>query len=168
MGKLIVGLEQELPSCTEYIPDELDLKIVALLQEDGRMSTQDIASALDSTSSTIRKRIRRLEETGTMRVVAVTDFAAAGYDVLLAIGIEVESRSAEAVGLDLAALPEVFSVNLTTGSHDIEILVGARSFDELATFLHEEVSHIDGIGRLSPGLTVEVYKYQSEVVPQLE
>jgi|TARA_B100000959_G_C14885231_1_gene584304 Lrp/AsnC family transcriptional regulator for asnA, asnC and gidA len=165
---LIVGSVQELQPSTEYIPDELDLKIVALLQEDGRMSTQDIAGALDSTSSTIRKRIRRLEETGTMRVVAVTDFAAAGYDVLLAIGIEVESRSAEAVGLDLAALPEVFSVNLTTGSHDIEILVGARSFDELATFLHEEVSHIDGIGRLSPGLTVEVYKYQSEVVPQLE
>ena len=125
-----MGSEQELQSSTEYIPDELDLKIVALLQEDGRMSTQDIAGALDSTSSTIRKRIRRLEETGTMRVVAVTDFAAAGYDVLLAIGIEVESRSAEAVGLDLAALPEVFSVNLTTGSHDIEILVGARSFDE--------------------------------------
>jgi Lrp/AsnC family transcriptional regulator for asnA, asnC and gidA len=167
-GMLIVGPEQELQPSTEYIPDELDLKIIALLQEDGRMSTQDIAGALDSTSSTIRKRIRRLEETGTMRVVAVTDFAAAGYDVLLAIGIEVESRSAEAVGLDLAALPEVFSVNLTTGSHDIEILVGARSFDELATFLHEEVSHIDGIGRLSPGLTVEVYKYQSEVVPQLE
>jgi len=165
---LIVGPEQELQPSTEYIPDELDLKIIALLQEDGRMSTQDIAGALDSTSSTIRKRIRRLEETGTMRVVAVTDFAAAGYDVLLAIGIEVESRSAEAVGLDLAALPEVFSVNLTTGSHDIEILVGARSFDELATFLHEEVSHIDGIGRLSPGLTIEVYKYQSEVVPQLE
>ncbi len=163
-----MGSVQELQPSTEYIPDELDLKIVALLQEDGRMSTQDIAGALDSTSSTIRKRIRRLEETGTMRVVAVTDFAAAGYDVLLAIGIEVESRSAEAVGLDLAALPEVFSVNLTTGSHDIEILVGARSFDELATFLHEEVSHIDGIGRLSPGLTVEVYKYQSEVVPQLE
>ncbi len=163
-----MGPEQELQPSIEYIPDELDLKIIALLQEDGRMSTQDIAGALDSTSSTIRKRIRRLEETGTMRVVAVTDFAAAGYDVLLAIGIEVESRSAEAVGLDLAALPEVFSVNLTTGSHDIEILVGARSFDELATFLHEEVSHIDGIGRLSPGLTVEVYKYQSEVVPQLE
>ena len=34
-------------------------------------------------------------------------------------------------------------------------------------FLHEEVAQIEGIGRLSPGLTVEVYKYQSEIVPQL-
>ena len=152
---------------SDYTPDEFDLEIIALLQVDGRMSTQDMAKALGATSSTIRKRIRRLEDTGTMRVVAVTDFAAAGFDVLLAIGVEVESRNAEAVGHDLAALPDVFSVNLTTGTHDIEILVGARSFDELATFLHEEVAHIDGIGRLSPGLTVEVYKYQSEIVPLL-
>ena len=152
---------------SDYTPDEFDLKIIALLQQDGRMSTQDIAKALDATSSTIRKRIRRLEDTGAMRVVAVTDFAAAGYDVLLAIGVQVESRNAEDVGRDLAELPDVFSVNLTTGSHDIEILVGARSFEELATFLHEEVASIEGIGRLSPGLTVEVYKYQSEIVPQL-
>ncbi len=150
-----------------YIPDELDMKIIGLLQQDGRISTQDIAKEFNSTSSTIRKRIRRLEETGTMKVVAVTDFAAAGYDLLLAIGIEVESRSAEDVAMDLAALPEVFSVNLTTGANDIEILVGARSFEELSAFLHKEVAYIDGIGRLSPGLTIEVYKYQSELVPNL-
>ncbi len=151
----------------EYIPDDLDMKIIRLLQEDGRTSTQDIAKELSSTSSTIRKRIRRLEDTGTMKVVAVTDFAAAGYDLLLAIGIEVDSRSAEDVAMDLAELPEVFSVNLTTGANDIELLVGARSFDELSVFLHKEVAGIEGIGRLSPGLTIEVYKYQSEMVPNL-
>ena len=151
----------------EYIPDDLDMKIIRLLQEDGRTSTQDIAKELNSTSSTIRKRIRRLEDTGTMKVVAVTDFAAAGYDLLLAIGIEVDSRSAEDVAMDLAELPEVFSVNLTTGANDIELLVGARSFDELSVFLHKEVAGIEGIGRLFPGLTIEVYKYQSEIVPHL-
>lgn len=158
--------EDELKN-TGYIPDELDMKIIRLLQEDGRTSTQDIAKAFNSTSSTIRKRIRRLEETGTMKVVAVTDFSAAGYDLLLAIGIEVESRSAEDVAMDLTALPEVFSVNLTTGANDIEILVGARSFDELSVFLHQDVAKIKGIGRLFPGLTIEVYKYQSEMVPSL-
>ena len=154
-------------AASDYVPDDLDLKIISLLQQDGRMSTQHIAKALGATSSTIRKRIRRLEDTNTMRVVAVVDFTAAGYDVLLAIGVEVESRNAEDVGRDLAALPEVFAVNLTTGAFDIEILVGARCFEELATFLHDQVAHIAGIGRLAPGLTVEVYKYQSEIVPQL-
>lgn len=157
---------EELKSA-DYIPDDLDMKIIGLLQKDGRVSTQDIAKAFNSTSSTMRKRIRRLEETGTMKVVAVTDFTAAGYDMLLAIGIEVESRSAEDVAMDLAELPEVFSVNLTTGANDIEILVGARSFDELSVFLHKEVGLIEGIGRLYPGLTIDVFKYQSELVPDL-
>ena len=62
------------------------------------MSARDIAKALESSSSTVRKRIRGMEQAGIMRVVAVTDFAAAGFDLLLAIGIEVENRNAEAVG----------------------------------------------------------------------
>ena len=85
----------------------------------------------------------------------------------MAIGIEVESRNAEEVGKDLAELTEVFSVNLTTGSNDLEILVGARSFEELSYFLHKEVANIAGIGRMYPGLTIDVLKYQSEIVPNL-
>lgn len=150
-----------------FIPDRLDREIIALLRQDGRMSTQELAKKLASTPSTVRKRIRSLEDNGVMRVVAVTDFSAAGFDLLLAIGIEVEDRNPEAVGRELAELPEVFSVNLTTGPNDLEILVAAQSFEQLATFLHEEVSQVDGIGRLLPGLAVEVYKYQTNSVPQL-
>ncbi len=149
------------------IPDRLDREIIALLRQDGRMSTLELARKLGSTPSTVRKRIRSLEDNGVMRVVAVTDFSAAGFDLLLAIGIEVEDRNPEAVGRELAELPEVFSVNLTTGPNDLEILVAAQSFEQLATFLHEEASQVDGIGRLVPGLAVEVYKYQTDSVPQL-
>ena len=151
----------------DFEPDALDERIIALLRQDGRMPARDIAEATGSSSATIRKRIRTMEDNGFMRVVAVTDFAAAGYDLLLAIGIEVENRSAEAVGLELAELPEVFSVNLTTGPNDLEVLVAAQSFDQLATFLHEEVSRVDGIGRLTPALTVDVRKYESGNVPRL-
>ena len=53
-----------------------------------------------------------------MRVVAVTDFAALGYKVLLAMGIEVQGRPAEEVGSELAQLAEVFAVHLVTGARD--------------------------------------------------
>ena len=150
-----------------FEPDDLDERIIALLREDGRMPARDIAEAAATSPATVRKRIRAMEAAGFMRVVAVTDFAAAGFDLLLAIGIEVENRSAEAVGLELAALPEVFAVNLTTGPNDLEILLAAQSFDQLATFLHEEVSEVAGIGRLTPALTVDVRKYESGHVPRL-
>jgi len=147
--------------------DELDHQVIKILQEDGRVSIQDIAKELDSTSSTIRKRIRRMEDANVMRVVAVTDFGAAGYEMLLAIGIEVENRKPEDVGKDLAKLPEVFSVNLTTGVHDLDILVAARDFTELSRFMHDDLPSIDGIGKLAPGLTVDVLRYESGWVTKL-
>ena len=141
--------------------DDLDRQIIDLLQEDGRMSIQDIAKALSSTSSTVRKRIRRMEDAHLMRVVAVTDFSAAGYELLLAIGIQVENRRPEEVGQELAQLPEVFSVNLTTGVYELDVLVAAKDFTELSHFLHDELPKIPGISKLDPGLTVDVLRYES-------
>ena len=71
-------------------------------------------------------RIRRLENINAMRVVAVTDFEALGYKVLLAVGVEVKGRAAEEVAKDLAKLHEVFAVHLVTGARDIEILVALQ------------------------------------------
>jgi Lrp/AsnC family transcriptional regulator for asnA, asnC and gidA len=147
--------------------DDLDREIIGLLQDDGRMSIQDIAKSLSSTSSTVRKRIRRLEEANIMRVVAVTDFSAAGYELLIAVGIQVENRRPEDVGLELAKLPEVFSVNLVTGISELDILVAARDFGELSHFLHDKLPKISGIAKLAPGLTVDVLRYESGWVSQV-
>ncbi len=147
--------------------DEVDRQIIELLREDGRMSIQDMARRLNSTAGTVRTRIRRLEEADILRVVAVTDFAAAGFEMLIAIGIEVEDRSAQQVGEELAKLPEVFSVNMTTGAHDLEVLVAARDFEELSRFLTVELAQVKGIGKLTPALCIDVFKYQSDWAPEL-
>lgn len=147
--------------------DELDNKIIEALNVDGRMSVTDIAARVGSTSSTVRKRIRRLEDANAMRVVAVTDYFAAGYEVLLAVGVEVEARPAEEVGMELARFPSIFSINMTTGPCDLEILVAVRDHDELCHFLHEELARVEGISKLTPGFAVDVLKYQSEWTPNL-
>lgn len=147
--------------------DDLDRAIISLLQQDGRMSIQDIAKTLSSTSSTVRKRIRRLEEARIMRVVAVTDFSAAGYELLIAVGIQVENRRPDDVGEEIAELPEVFSVNLVTGVCELDVLVAARDFDELSLFLHDKLAKIDGIAKLFPGLTVDVLRYESGWVSKI-
>lgn len=147
--------------------DGVDHKIIEMLQIDGRMSIRDIAQNIGSTSSIVRKRIQRLSDADVMRVVAVTDFKAAGYDLMLAIGIEVENRSAEEVGLELAELDEVFSVNMTTGVHDLDILVAARDFSELSFFMHNKFPKIRGIAKLTPAIAVDVLRYESGWVRQL-
>ncbi|MBE9537890.1 MAG: Lrp/AsnC family transcriptional regulator [Proteobacteria bacterium] len=145
--------------------DELDYAIIDLLRADGRLPYRAIARELGLTETTVRSRVKRLEESGTMRVVAVTDIEAAGYQMLLAIGVQVENRSPSDVAADLAKIPEIFSVNVVVGTHDVEVLVVAEDLDALNNLLSEVLSSISGIRRLTPSLAVNVLKNQPDWVP---
>src|SRR5579863_2990377 len=142
-----------------YQLDEVDRRIIAALKADGRATNQRIARSLRISPATVGARIRRLESINAMRVVAVTDFAALGYSVLLAVGIEVQGRPAQEVAAELAALDGVFAVHLVTGARDIEILVVLHELEELETFLLRDVAKIRGIGTLSAGIAADVIKY---------
>ena len=145
--------------------DDTDNAIIALLRADGRLPYRAIARELGLTESTIRARVRRLEESDTMRVVAVTDIEAAGYDMLLAIGVQVENRSPEEVARELAGLPEVFSVNVVVGTHDVEILVVAEDQVALDELIGRTLAVVPGVRRLTPALALDVLKNKPDWVP---
>jgi Lrp/AsnC family transcriptional regulator for asnA, asnC and gidA len=97
----------------------------------------------------------------------VTDFAALGLNVLLAVGIEVQGRPAEEVAEELAALPEVFAVHLVTGARDIEILVALDDFASLQPFLLQDIAAVRGIGSLTAGIAVDIVKFEFDRTPTL-
>ena len=72
--------------------DGIDLAIVEELRKDGRATNQTIAGKLGLTAATVSTRIRRLENANKLRVVAVSDFSAHGYNLLMEVAVEVEGR----------------------------------------------------------------------------
>jgi len=145
--------------------DATDNAIIALLRGDGRLPYRAIARELGITEATVRSRVRRLEESNTMRVVAVTDIEAAGYGMLLAVGVQVEGRSPDDVARDLAEVREVFSVNVVVGAQDVEILVVAEDQAALNILLEQRLAKVPGVRRLTPALAVDVLKNQPDWVP---
>jgi Lrp/AsnC family transcriptional regulator for asnA, asnC and gidA len=145
--------------------DDTDNAIIELLRADGRLPYRAIAREVGVTESTVRARVRRLEESDTMRVVAVTDIEAAGFTMLLAIGVQVENRSPEQVARDMATIPEVFSVNVVVGAHDVEILVVAEDQAALTQLVTGRLAEVPGVRRLTPALAVDVLKNQPDWVP---
>jgi Lrp/AsnC family transcriptional regulator for asnA, asnC and gidA len=147
------------------IIDDLDASIIELLRANGRATNQEIAEKLSVTAATVSARLRRMEEARVMRVVAVTDFSAHDYNVLIALGAKVRGRDVQAVGRDLASLPEVLSVNIMTGSHEIELLVALHDFTEINMLLSEHIAAIDGVWEVSPGIAADIVKFEFNVVP---
>jgi len=145
--------------------DETDQAIIALLRKDGRLPFRAIARELEIAENTVRARVRRMEDSDAMRVVAVTDIEAAGYGMLLAIGVQVEGRSPELVARDMAAIPDVFSVNVVVGAQDIEILVVARDQAALSELISDKLGAIPGVRHLTPALALDVLKNQPDWVP---
>lgn len=144
--------------------DPVDRRIAAMLTENGRMTNNDIARRLGVSRAMVSARIARMTEAGALRIVAATDFAAHGFDLLLSVGVRVSGRSVEAVADDLVATPEVLAAHIVTGPFEIRTLVGLRSPDELSNRIIDLFAGIEGIAGFDVSVIADIVKYQFEEV----
>jgi Lrp/AsnC family transcriptional regulator for asnA, asnC and gidA len=158
-----VAKAQSAPPLTDL--DPIDEKIIAAMRRDGRVSNRELAQLINVNEGTVRARLRRLEETNTMRVVAIRDLSAMGFEHLCAVGVQVKGRRVTEVAADLAAVPQVLTVNVTLGGHDLEIQLVAHDIDEMGHLLTEVLSRVPGVARLTPSLALKVLKYESQWAP---
>lgn len=145
--------------------DSTDQSIVDQLRRNGRATNQQIAEALGLTATTVSSRIKRMEDADQLRVVAVSDFAAHGYNFLMEVAIEVDGRPASEVAQELARFPEVFAVHIVTGRYDINMLVALHDFDDLSHLILDKFSQVGGIRSMTPSIVVDVIKYQFDIAP---
>lgn len=145
--------------------DDIDQAIIDELRVDGRATNQQIATKLGLTAATVSNRIKRMEDANKLRVVAVSDFSAHGFNLLMQVAVEVDGRAAADVAADLAQLPEVFAVHLVTGRYDIDMLVALRDYEELAELMLNRLAGVSGIRSLVPAIAVDILKYKFDVAP---
>lgn len=73
--------------------DAIDRRILSILQENGRLSNQDIAERVNLSPSPCLRRIRRLEEMGVITgYVALLDPQKLGLDLLAYVSVRLEKR----------------------------------------------------------------------------
>jgi DNA-binding Lrp family transcriptional regulator len=129
-----------------YRPDPTDWKIIALLNEDGRMSNTEIARQLgDVSARSVSNRISALTEQGIINIRSIVNPEAVGYGVLADVFIEVEPGYVRDVAQHMADLPQVSYTACATGDTDVIISVRARNINELYDFVIETLSKIPGV-----------------------
>ncbi len=138
--------------------DELDRKIIALLQLDGRASNAKIAREVGVSEGTVRRRLRRLVTDDVVKIIAVPNLEKLGYATTALIGLQTGPGKSDAVAEQIAKLDEAHYVAITTGAYDVFIWAGLESAEGLGTFLRTKVGVIDGVQRTETFVNLSIKK----------
>ncbi len=129
-----------------YKPDHTDLEIIALLNEDGRIPSAEIARRLgDVSARTVTNRIEALIREGIINIRAVVNPETVGYGVLADVFIETEPGRLREVAERVAEFQQISYVACATGDTDVIISVRARNLKELYNFVIEVLGKTPGV-----------------------
>ena len=138
--------------------DELDRKIIKILEQNGRASNAKIARTVGVSEGTVRRRLNRLISDTIIRVVALPDPKALGYESEALIGVQVDPDKIDVVADSLAALNSTRWVAVTTGSFDMFAWVVLPDPERLGRFLREKVGRIPGVRRTETFVNLAIRK----------
>ena len=148
--------------------DVIDRKILALLQEDGRMSLATLAEKVGLSPSPCLRRVRIMEKAGIIaRYVAVLNQRDVGLPVSVFVSIKLESQREDALnrfGKAIARWPEVLECYLMTGPRDYLLRVVVADLSAYEQFLKQKLTRLDGIASIESSFALEQVKY-TNVLP---
>ena len=159
-----------------YKIDNIDLEIVNLLMEDGRMHAAEVARRIGNISErAVRYRIDRMLEHDVVRISAIVNPKGVGMNVVADVWLEVESDSILEVARKMADFENVSYVACSIGETDVSMQVQAHDTAEVYRFVTEVIGKIPGVRKTTtsivPIVMKDVFKWRipsSKVVESLK
>lgn len=137
--------------------DDVSKKIIEQLQEDGRKSYAEIAKVVGLSEAAVRQRVQKLQDSGILQIVGVTDPMQLGFTRQAMISIKVEGDT-RVVGEELAKMPEVAYVVLTAGSADMLVEVVCEDDEALVELLNGKIRTIPHVARTETHVYLKLVK----------
>jgi Lrp/AsnC family transcriptional regulator for asnA, asnC and gidA len=139
--------------------DKMDIKIIEMLEEDGRRSFTEIARKFNVSESTIRKRILVMQRKGVIKKFTVkVDPSTLGINTVAIVGLEVDPTRLLGISEKLCDFAEIKCVATSTGDHMIMTEIWARNGRELTKLISDKIGTIEGVKRICPAIILEKLK----------
>ena len=145
--------------------DEIDVKILELLQEDGRMQRSDVAEEVDLSISAVSDRMRKLEERGVIEGYrAVVDAKRLHLDITAFIRVSVEGSERYSGFVDrVSDMQQVLEVHSITGEGSHLLKVRTTNTTTLERFL-SDIQAIPGVTHTTTSIVLSTFK-ETQTVP---
>ncbi len=159
MGKKMIDYSLDL--------DKVDLKILRILQHQGRISNIDLAKKINLSPPATLSRFKRLEEQGYIdRFVALVDRYKAGLDTLCFVQLSLvlhQPKEIQNILERIIAMPEVLECHNVTGEYDYLLKVIVKNTQALETFISQKLLPVSGIAKVHTSLVLKEFKSSTEL-----
>ncbi len=145
--------------------DDRDRRILAILQEDGRLTWATLARRMGMSAPAILARVRRLEEGGFIRkYTALLDRHKIGRETVAYVMVTLDrhdQNTVESFEALVARLPEVLECARVAGDVDYILRVVVTDTNELEQFLAEKLANAAGVGQARTYYVLREVKYET-------
>ena len=138
--------------------DQIDSRMISLLQKDGRISNIEISKRLKISEATVRTRLKRLIDEEYLQIVAVSNPLKLGFNVTGDLYIHVEMKKIEHVIRELKKIKELWYIVMTTGDADINAEFVVKTLEDLNDLVYNRISAIDGVIRVETSVILKFIK----------
>jgi DNA-binding Lrp family transcriptional regulator len=151
--------------------DAIDLKILQYLQEDGRISNQDLADKVFLSPSSCLRRVRLLEESGVINhYSAVLNAEILGFEVDAFVQVTMRrdvEQWHENFSKALQDWPEVVGSYIITGDANYLLRVKARNLKHYSSFVLERLYKTAGVLDIRSNIVLQTLKDNRDLAPSL-
>jgi len=138
--------------------DQIDSRMISLLQKDGRISNIEISKRLNISETTVRTRLKRLIDEEYLQIVAVSNPLKLGFNITGDLYIHVEMKKIENVIQELKKIKELWYIVMTTGDTDINAEFVVKTLEDLNDLVYNRISGIDGVIRVETSVILKFIK----------
>ncbi len=138
--------------------DEIDLNIIKLLKENGRVQNNEIASRLNISEGTVRNRIKKLMDAEFLSIKGLINPCKIKDKMIIFLGITLsEQRNLEKAAHLIMNLRDVTAVYMITGRYDLLVEIFIEPY-KLLNFLSDEMAKVEYIASTESFVTLKPYK----------
>ena len=143
--------------------EELDKKILNVLNRDARMSFRRIAKELRISPTTLYNKVKKLERSGVLKgYIPLINKESLGYDLMAIISLRVRQEKDSEVQKAIAKLPQVGAVYEVTGDWDLILVCYFKGRDDLTNFLKKELP-LSNIERVMTHIVLNIVKEEKRI-----
>jgi Lrp/AsnC family leucine-responsive transcriptional regulator len=145
--------------------DQIDLRILSLLQDNARISNSEIARQIGMVPSGILERIRKLEENGTIRdYTANLNAETLNQGLLAFILVRTTKRAGHTnTATELAKIPDILEVHHVAGEDCYLLKTREKDTQSLGKFMREKIGALPSVTSTRTIIVLETIKESSKI-----